>query len=59
MYSLMNKKYGEVCEFVADTDSDVQNLPTNVGVGSTCIVVGDGSGAIAYMLNNNKEWVQV
>ena len=59
MYTLMNKKYGEVCEFVADSTSDIQNLPTNVGVGSTCIVVGDGSGSSAYMLNNQHEWVQI
>lgn len=59
MYKIINKKYGEVCEFVADSTSDVQNLPTNVGVGSTCIVVGDGSGSTAYMLNNNNEWVQI
>ena len=56
MYKLVNKKNGEQCEYVADTTSDVNNLPTDVGVGSTCVVVGDGSGCSVYMLNNNQQW---
>ena len=58
--------------FWADTVDDVQNLPhinspgvqqeddtvscRPCGKGSTCTVIGDGSGAVVYALNSNDEW---
>ena len=59
--------------FWADTVDDVQNLPhinspgvqqgddtvscRPCGRGSTCTVIGDGSGAVVYALNSNDEWM--
>lgn len=49
-----NDKIGVyVNEYVADTEADVQNLPTDVYPGSACIVIETSN---VYMLNNNKEW---
>jgi hypothetical protein len=47
-----------VKEFVADTDADIQNLPTDSTVypGSTCVVT---SSSKVYMLSANKEWVEL
>jgi hypothetical protein len=42
-----------VVQLVADQDSDVDLLPKNVGVGSTCVVIGSSS---VYMMGNDKEW---
>ena len=42
-----------VVQLVADHDSDVELLPKNVGVGSTCVVIGSSS---VYMMGNDKEW---
>jgi len=47
----------KVVEYVADTAADVQDLPTDVGSGSTCIVIqGSSGGAEAYMLGGDKVW---
>lgn len=58
--------------FWADESEDVQNLPTSTaygvqqgndtvscrpcGKGSTCTVIGTGSGASIYALNSKDEW---
>lgn len=46
-------------EYIADSDSDINNLPTDCAPGSTCLIVGDGTGAKVYMLNNEKEWTLI
>lgn len=45
-----------VTEFVADTEEDIEKLPTNVYPGSVCIVAATGN---VYILNNQKEWVKL
>ena len=48
-----------ITEFVADTEDDIKDLPTDpseVYPGSTCIVVATAS---VYMLNNKKEWIKL
>jgi hypothetical protein len=45
-----------VVQYIADTEEDVKDLPTNVYPGSTCIVA---SSANVYIFNNNKEWVKL
>lgn len=61
--------------FWADDESSLSELPTTsapgvqqgddtvsckpVGKGSTCMVIGDGSGAMLYVLNSNDEWVRL
>lgn len=48
-----------VTEFVADTEDDIKDLPTEpskVYPGSTCIVVATAS---VYMLNNQQEWIKL
>ena len=48
-----------VTEFVADTEDDIKDLPTDISKvfpGSTCIVVATSD---VYMLNNNQEWVKL
>ena len=42
-----------VTAFIADTESDIENLPTNVAPGSTCFVINNSK---KYMLNNELEW---
>ena len=49
------KKYGLV-RFVVDTPSDLSNLPTSAGIGSTCFVISTSDN---YMLNSNKQWIKV
>ena len=48
-----------ITEFVADTEADVQNLPTDLNKvypGSTCIVVATSE---VYMLNSSGAWVKL
>ena len=61
--------------FWADSERDVPNLPRMgikgvqqgddttscrpVGKGSTCMCIGDGSGAVMYTLNSNNEWIKM
>jgi hypothetical protein len=40
-----------VTEFVVDNEEDIQELPTNVFPGSTCIVTSTSN---VYMLNNQN-----
>lgn len=50
----------KLIEYIADTESDVQDLPTDTSSGSTCIVIqGSGSGASVYMLGNDKIWHEI
>ena len=48
--------------FAIDSESDVQNLPTNVGQGSMALMCesadGSGIGRVTYMLNCSGEWVK-
>jgi len=59
MIKLVDKKPDGTSYFIADTDADVANLPTDVSVGSSCFVIGDGSGSKAYMINNSQTWVKI
>ena len=45
--------YG-IVSYVADTATDVENLPINVAPGSTCIVAATSD---VYILNTQKTWV--
>lgn len=46
-----------VVEIVVDEESDVEDLPTTkVTPGSVCIVTATSN---VYMLNNQKEWIQI
>lgn len=61
--------------FWADDESDIDNLPgintygvkqgedtvscQPVGRGSTCMVIGDGSGSRLYVLNSKNEWTKM
>lgn len=61
--------------FWADDEGSLSELPTTsapgvqqgddtvsckpVGKGSTCMVIGNGTGATLYVLNSNDEWVRM
>lgn len=45
-----------VVEIAADERSDIESLPTNYEVGSTCIVMEDSS---VWMLGNDGEWHEI
>lgn len=47
------KEQYKLTEFTADSEEDIKNLPTNVLVGSYCIVIETSE---VYMLNSKKEW---
>lgn len=47
--------YG-VNSYVADTETDIKDLPVDIQPGSTCIVTNPTS---VYMLNTKKEWVKL
>lgn len=44
-----------VTEYVADTEADIADLPTDVYPGSTCTVTATSA---VYMLNNSGTWVK-
>ena len=48
------KPFYNAASFICDFQSDVANLPTNRGVGSTAKVLENGN---FYILNSNKEWI--
>lgn len=50
-----NKPFYNMAEFLCDYESDIADLPTNRGPGSTARVVETGN---VYILNNNHEWVK-
>ena len=45
-------------EYIADTDADIANLPTDDAPGSICLVLqgSDDGGATAYALGNDHKW---
>lgn len=43
-------------QLCADTREDIDDLPTNVAVGSTCIIIEDSS---VWMLNNKRKWEEL
>lgn len=43
-------------EYACDTPDDIENLPTNIEMGSICIVISTSE---VYMLNSAKEWVKL
>lgn len=46
-----------VMEYVADKDADKDDIPVkSLGAGSTVFVIETGT---AYMLNSEKEWVEI
>lgn len=49
-----NKPFYNMAEFLCDFETDVANLPTNRGAGSTAKVIETGN---VYMLNNLHQWV--
>ena len=50
------KQTNRIQEFVCDFETDINNLPINIAVGSTAFVIENSS---AYMLNNSKIWVKI
>lgn len=70
--SLRGKTSRRVVEYIADTDADINDLPTSttegepqegdstlhrcVEKGSSCLVIDSSS---LYMLNSEDEWVQM
>lgn len=46
----------EVKDFVCDTMEDIEKLPKNCGMGSTCLVISESR---VFMLNGNKEWSEI
>ena len=51
-----NNVQPSVVEIVADKKEDVDTLPTDVGVGSDCIVLEDSS---VYMFGNDEHWHEI
>lgn len=59
-FKLVNKNPDGTYYYIADDESDVQNLPTeNIPTGSSCLVLGDGSGSVAYITNTTGEWIRI
>ena len=56
MYKVIQNLPQNVVEIIADFISDVDDLPTNYGVGSDCIVLEDSS---VYMLGTDGVWHQL
>lgn len=70
--ALKGKSSGRMVEYIADTDSDINDLPTSttegvpqegdstlhrcVEKGSTCLVINPSS---LYKLNSKDEWVEM
>ena len=49
-----NRPFYNMAEFVCDFETDVANLPTDVGVGSTARVIENGN---VYILNSQHQWI--
>ena len=45
-----------VIEFVADTRADIDEIPTNWAMGSTCLVIEDSS---VWILGSDKIWHEI
>ena len=47
-------------EHICDTTSDMNNIPpSQITLGSTCIVLKGASGLEVYMATSDKEWVSL
>ena len=42
--------------YMCDNRADIEKLPTNCGIGSTCIVIEDSS---VWMLGTDKAWKEL
>lgn len=51
-----SKEAPYVVELVADTQDDIEKLPTHYAPGSTCVVI---EGSRVFMLNNEHEWKEL
>ena len=52
-----NGREQKTTEYIADSITDIQNLPTNgVTPGSTCFVIENSA---LYMLNSQKQWISI
>ena len=57
MLKVVNANSRGVVEYVAGTEADVTDLPTELSQGSTCFVIETGA---VYMFNEEtKEWKQI
>ena len=57
MLKVVNANSRGVVEYVAGTEADVADLPTELSQGSTCFVIETG---VVYMFNEEtKEWKQI
>lgn len=57
VYKNGNETDSKVSEYIADTPADVDELPTNIGSGSICLVLqGTEGGAEVYAFGNDGEW---
>ena len=47
----------KLVEYIADTEADVAEVPTDNASGSICLVIqSNDGGAAVYMLGNDKTW---
>ena len=56
MYNIISQNgdiQGYLTEYVADTESDIKDLPINITPGSVCIVIETSN---VYILGNDKIW---
>lgn len=59
MYSAVrsaDKRTPYVVNLVADSDSDIESLPTHYAAGSTCLAIDSST---TYVLNHDKEWTAI
>lgn len=56
LYKNDNGYPGYHAEFVADARTDIESLPTDCEVGSSCIVIEDSS---VWMLNTEHVWTEL
>lgn len=58
-YSIMkqnDKIQYNIVEYIVDSASEINTLPTDIGSGSTCLVTGTSE---VYVLNTSKQWVKM
>lgn len=46
----------DIAEYIVDSSSDIQNLPMNIGWGSSALCIQDGT---VYILKSNNTWVEL
>ena len=56
LYGQRGKPIYGIKKYTVDDASGVSELPTDVHIGSSCLVISTGD---IYMLNSQREWVQV